>query len=108
MAELLLRTDVSSATEMVMLLKAFVKGSLPPIPIVPQDEDNNPNEVPPAGTKETTQEETANNGAAPAERPAAQGPAATTHSVEEIEAHGGQVLLWLMNLKNVQSWIKCQ
>ena len=85
MADLIIRSKVSSWEELIMVTKAFVYGSLPPLEVDVDDDET----VVEGAIQEN---QVADNDAAqatvvlPAE-----------HSIETIEAHGGQILQWLMN-----------
>jgi hypothetical protein len=97
MANLLLRSNAVTAAEMVMVLKAFVAGSLP-TPIIVLDE-----------TGEESKEDE-NSGDTDAETPAAGGTGNATAIVaqqtgptdEEIESHGGKIIQWLMNFPKTE------
>jgi hypothetical protein len=89
MADLIIRSKVTSWEEIIMVTKAFVQGSLPPLEVEVEDDETvvegQPlNDVP------------ANQGAG---NEAAQPTVVlqAEHSIETIEAHGGQILQWMMN-----------
>jgi hypothetical protein len=89
MADLIIRSKVSSWEDLIMVTKAFVYGSLPPLEVEVDDDDTVVEGQP---LNEIPENQVAGNEAAqttvvlPAE-----------HSIETIEAQGGQILQWLMN-----------